>query len=282
MLIRTMRDTDIPLGMRLKAQAGWNQTPADWQRYLALQPDGCFVAEDAGGPAGTLTTCLFPEEAWIAMVLVDERRRGQGIATALLTHALAFLDARRVASVRLDATPQGQPIYERLGFVAEYPLARYIGIVAPAPAAVAVQAYRTEHLDALLRLDRQLLGIDRGKLLRRLLEEEPAQGRIVLRAHSPAGYLMARRGALAWHLGQCVWPPARRGSCCCRMPGAASAGRRCCLTSRWRMHVPLPARRRWALRRNAGCCACAAAVCPTPIRGASGPAPARKRGEEWG
>ena len=36
--IRTMRAADIPLGMRLKQLAGWNQTEADWRRNLALQP----------------------------------------------------------------------------------------------------------------------------------------------------------------------------------------------------------------------------------------------------
>ena len=202
--IRTMLDTDIPLGMRLKAQAGWNQTEADWRRMLALQPEGCFVAEWQGEPAGTLTTCIFPEEAWIAMVLVDERRRGCGIGTALLEHALAFLDARGVASVRLDATPMGQPLYERLGFAAEYALTRYAGIPAPAPESAAVQPYAPAQREALLRLDRQLLGIDRGKLLWRLLQEYPEQGRIVLRGQSPVAYLLARPGAHAWQLGPCL------------------------------------------------------------------------------
>ena len=74
---------------------------------LALQPEGCFVAEWQGEPAGTLTTCIFPEEAWIAMVLVDERRRGCGIGTTLLEHALAFLDARGVALRAAGCDPHG-------------------------------------------------------------------------------------------------------------------------------------------------------------------------------
>ena len=38
--VRTMRLVDVPLGMRLKDQAGWNQTEADWERLLALASDG--------------------------------------------------------------------------------------------------------------------------------------------------------------------------------------------------------------------------------------------------
>lgn len=202
--IRTMLHTDIPLGMRLKAQAGWNQTVADWQRFLALAPSGCFVAEESGEPAGTLTTCIFHNEAWIAMVLVDERWRGKGIGTALLQHALAFLDAQGIESVRLDATPMGQPLYARLGFLPEYPLLRYAGIAGAALETDAVQVYCSEHLEALLQLDRQLLGIDRRKLLARLLAENPEQARIVPRADHLAAYLTARPGAYAWHIGPCL------------------------------------------------------------------------------
>ena len=57
--IRGMTVADIPLGMRLKEQAGWNQVEGDWRRLLDLQPDGCFVAELDDVPAGTVTTCRF-------------------------------------------------------------------------------------------------------------------------------------------------------------------------------------------------------------------------------
>src|SRR5439155_11821304 len=57
--IRLMTQTDLPLGMRLKTANGWNQTEADWRRYLDLQPDGCFVAMLDGTPVGTLTSCIF-------------------------------------------------------------------------------------------------------------------------------------------------------------------------------------------------------------------------------
>src|SRR5690242_971875 len=122
MQIRVMKVADIPLGMRLKEHAGWNQTPADWRRYLELQPDGCFVASLAGEAVGTLTSCVFGPVGWIAMVLVDMRYRCRGIGKALMDHGLAFLDHRGVRSVRLDATALGQPLYEKLGFHIEYAL----------------------------------------------------------------------------------------------------------------------------------------------------------------
>ena len=69
--IRPMTLSDVPLGMRLKAQAAWNQLEGDWRRFLDLQPDGAFVAELDGTPAGTVTTCIFGPVAWVAMMLVE-------------------------------------------------------------------------------------------------------------------------------------------------------------------------------------------------------------------
>src|SRR3954465_13201950 len=115
--IREMTLADLPTGMHLKDQAGWNQREDDWRRLLAMQPDGGFVAELEGTPVGTVTTCRFGAVAWIAMVLVDEAVRGRGIGRMLVTHALGSLDRHGVCTVRLDATPLGRPLYETLGFV---------------------------------------------------------------------------------------------------------------------------------------------------------------------
>src|SRR5690242_17875638 len=145
-----MTSADVPLGLRLREQAGWNQTEADWRRFLALEPDGCFVAELDGAAAGTAAAFVFGPVAWVAMVLVDEALRGRGVGGALMRHALDFLDRRAVRTVRLDATPLGRPLYEKLGFVAEYTLLRYAGAlppVEPGPAeAVRVVPTAPEHL----------------------------------------------------------------------------------------------------------------------------------------
>jgi GNAT superfamily N-acetyltransferase len=207
--IRLMTAADVRLGMRLKEQAGWNQTEADWRRFLALEPDGCFVAELGGVPAGTLTTCIFGPVAWIAMVLVDEPLRGRGLAKALLAHALAFLDGRGVRTVRLDATDLGRPLYEKLGFVVEYQLARYQGVLpdrgtAPRPPGVCPQPLVARHLEGIVRLDRAVTGSDRGKLLLRLLVETPSAAKAVQDGGEVTGFVLGRLGARAAQIGPCV------------------------------------------------------------------------------
>ena len=205
---------DVPLGMSLKAAAGWNQTESDWRRFLALEPDGCFVAELAGRAVGTVTTCVFDRAdgrgavAWVAMVLVEPSARGRGIGTALLRHALDWLDGRGVASVRLDATPMGRPIYEKLGFERQFELARYEGTVASAPdvgTTCAVAAAAPTDIDGLIALDADVTGANRGKLLRALHADAPDQARVVHdEAGTVIGYSLARPGADAWQIGPCV------------------------------------------------------------------------------
>jgi len=107
--IRTMDADDVSLGMRLREQAGWNQTEADWRRMLALQPDGCFVAELDGCAVGTSAATVFETIGWIGMVLVDAASRGRGVGTRLIEHAVVYLDARNVPTTptTLRVVPDG-------------------------------------------------------------------------------------------------------------------------------------------------------------------------------
>ncbi len=119
--LRLMTVDDIPEAMRLKDLAGWNQTAADWERFLSANPEGCFVAERDGRVVGTSTTIVYEGRfAWIGMVLVEEQFRGQGIGTVLLERAIGYLDYRNIPCMKLDATPQGRILYEKLGFLSEY------------------------------------------------------------------------------------------------------------------------------------------------------------------
>jgi GNAT superfamily N-acetyltransferase len=208
--LRLMTAGDISLGMRLRQQAGWNQTEADWRRCLELQPDGCFVAESEGVPVGTVTTCIFGSVAWIAMVLVDVAVRGRGIGRGLLNEALAFLDRRGIASVRLDATPLGRPLYQSLGFVEEYTLIRHEGVLsidntaAKSSADIIVRTMPAAQLERVLQLDRQITSTDRQTLLRRLFAESPEEWHIAERGEEVLGYAAARPGSRAWQIGPCM------------------------------------------------------------------------------
>jgi len=213
-----MTDADIALGMRLKAQAGWNQLEADWRRFLQLAPDGCFLAEVHGQPAGTAVAVTFGPVAWVGMVLVDEAQRGKGIGSALMRHILAHLDADpQVTTVRLDATHLGAPIYRKLGFQDQFELIRMqraaptndIPRVAPnrriTPAGL-------QDLDPIHRLDLAATRTDRRPLLDALLREYPDLAWCA-RDHDDAvtAYLLARPGSDAVQIGPAIAPDTEAG-----------------------------------------------------------------------
>jgi GNAT superfamily N-acetyltransferase len=200
--LRVMTANDIPAGMRLKEIAGWNQTRGDWERFLSASPQGCFVAEAGGEVVGSAATITYEGRfAWIGMVLVDPAARGQGIGTKLLVKAIEYLDGRGVPSMKLDATPQGKPIYEKLGFVSEYEIERWQLQRAPAPeASIEAHSVTQEVLDQ----DREIFGADRSALLRSIALEHPAFGLQTRSRGKLTGYSFGRRGELADHLGPWV------------------------------------------------------------------------------
>ncbi len=199
--IRTMTPADVPAGMRLKQQANWNQIPADWTRFLQTNPEGCFLAERDGYPVGTTCTWTFGPVAWVAMVLVDPQCRGQGIGTQLMQHALQYLDAQGVATIRLDATHLGRPIYEKLGFQVDYELARIEGCLATCPQPDAVQPLQADLLDSLCHLDFQVTGTDRRPLLESLWRHWPQAAYVRLHQGSLRGFAFCRAGSRAVQIG---------------------------------------------------------------------------------
>ena len=202
--IRTMKLDDVPSGCRLSDAAGWNQLPADWQRLLALEPEGCFVAEEDGQPVGTTCITRFETIAWVSMVLVDAAHRGRGIGTQLVRHALDWLDRCGTPTVRLDATELGRTVYEKLGFRCEYEVARWEGMAAGGELSLEVTLAADSHLEAIAALDEEATGTPRRNLLARLLAEQPAGTRAAMNGQRVAGYSGCRLGRIAWQVGPVV------------------------------------------------------------------------------
>ena len=212
--IRQLGVDDLAFADHVREQAGWNQTLDDWRRLLRLEPDGCFLAELDGQSAGTATTTVYGDNdlAWIGMVLVDESARRRGVGGALLAHCISYLrDERRVKCIKLDATPAGQPLYEKLGFVAEWGIKRWRYTPDTKPERSADPSTRKVGAEQFfnnqrLVFDQATFGADRSRLLLAL-----AKDALTVRAGG-VGFGMVRRGALANYVGPVVagdWDSAR-------------------------------------------------------------------------
>jgi GNAT superfamily N-acetyltransferase len=209
MRLRLMTEADIPAGMRLKEIAGWNQTCEDWRRFLEASPSGCFVAEVDGKVCGTATTIVYQNRfAWVGMVLVDPEYRSRGFGTQLLEKAIRHLDERQIATIKLDATPQGKPIYEKLGFVREYELERWtlLRIAADAKGGDCgpCESVSPKLLESVLWKDQEIFGASRSFLLKSLHRHSPHLSITTSTNGELEGYAFGRRGSFADHLGPWV------------------------------------------------------------------------------
>jgi GNAT superfamily N-acetyltransferase len=187
---------DVPAAFELSREAGWNQTLEDWRMLIELDPEGCFAIECDGRLAATTTLlCYGHRLAWLGMVLTSAEYRRRGFARSLVKRALELADARGIETVKLDATEQGQPLYESLGFKAERPIERWSTKTRALPRAN--NDYPASAASIELLLDRDAFPVDRSEVLRSLLRHGKA-------FVSPQGYLLQRPGHLATYLGPCV------------------------------------------------------------------------------
>ena len=202
--IRSLFESDIPAAMRLKEAAGWNQTETDWRRLLSLEPNGCFAAVRDGRLVGTTTTTIHGELAWIGMVLVDPEHRRQGIAAQLMNVALDYLSGK-VATIKLDATALGQPVYEKFGFEVESQVERWTGTSSNSSDSEAQAAMDHDAVRDLLNLDRLAFNADRLKLIERLIADSYVAP-VLIRAADGAlsGYALARSGTRKTYVGPVI------------------------------------------------------------------------------
>jgi predicted N-acetyltransferase YhbS len=203
--IRAMTAEDIPAGLRLCRASNWNQLEDDWRVFLNSTGGGGFLAGKEGRVVGTVAFLRYDSFAWIAMMLVDPHERGAGIGAHLMEEALSAL--QDVDCIGLDATPMGEPLYRRFGFVNDYALVRMKATIeaarlhAPSPG---VRRMRREDLSDVLRRDREVFGAGRGELLTSLFERAPKCAWIVKDGAALRGYTFGRPGWLYHQLGPVV------------------------------------------------------------------------------
>ena len=198
-----MQRADLAFCDELRRLAGWNQRLEDWALYLRLAPRGCFVAELEDRPVGSVTTIDYEKKmGWIGMLIVHPGCRGGGVGSHLLEHAVEHLQTEGVRTIKLDATPQGEPLYKRIGFESELQITRWIA--KPPHTSVnhplQTRAMKAADLTAAIRLDEKAFGAARGALLREL-HKESIQSIVYDINGTMVGFAMLRPGTNANYLG---------------------------------------------------------------------------------
>lgn len=155
------------------------QRPGSWVRELRiirrLQPAGAFIASHRETTVGVVFSLMYPDFTYVGPLGVHPDFQRLGIGFALMERILEWLDGQGVTRVALDASPMGQSIYERLGFV-PFDLVnifqRQNGGSSFQPP-TGVQHLSLQNLDLITATDKQAFGTDRSRLLSALLEVYP-------------------------------------------------------------------------------------------------------------
>jgi GNAT superfamily N-acetyltransferase len=110
------------LAMRSKASWGYSdEFMAACRAELTFTPQKMaawriWMAEKAGAVVGMIALHLDGQAAELEDFFVEPAQQGQGVGAALMGALLATCQAHGVTQIGLDADPNAEPIYERLGF----------------------------------------------------------------------------------------------------------------------------------------------------------------------
>ncbi|RWE04038.1 GNAT family N-acetyltransferase [Mesorhizobium sp.] len=151
----------------LSRQENWPHRPQDWQMALQLS-SGAVALDDQGRVAGTILVTPYGTDcAMINMVIVDRNARGKGLGRRLMEQAFALAESR---PLRLVATTDGMPLYQKLGFVPSGTILQHQGKVTELHTPDGVQAASADDLPEIKALDRDAYGADREALIDALAE----------------------------------------------------------------------------------------------------------------
>ena len=195
--IRALSDTDLNTANAI-LQAAF-QRPDSWLKELGiirkLQPVGAFLAHHRETPAGVVFSLMYPDFTYVGPLGTHPDFQRLGVGFALMEHLLGWLGGQGVTRVSLDASPMGQPIYEKLGFfvcdqVNIFQRKSDEPIFQPPSG---VHHLSLQNLDLITATDKGAFGTDRGRLLKALLEAYPQRGFFLKDGQGKInGYLIAQ------------------------------------------------------------------------------------------
>jgi GNAT superfamily N-acetyltransferase len=206
-ILRQMEPGDIESAMKLSTAEGWNQTEKDWKLFIENPENICIAAECDNKVIGTTTAINYSNHvAWIGMVLVDQEYRGQGVSKVLLTNIFKKLE--HFESVKLDATPQGQPVYKKFDFKDEYFIVRMANTsmknLAQGDDNRLPEPVQLKHIQEIIALDEYIFGANRTQLIKFLVKEYPGKAWLLKQNNRITGFALGRDGNKYHHIGPVI------------------------------------------------------------------------------
>jgi len=124
--IRRMTPADCALAIDWAAAEGWNPGLNDADCFYQADPDGFFMAEVDGTPAGCIAAVAYNEQfGFVGLYITRPDLRRYGTGMALLHAAQGYLGERTIGA---DGVLNMVPKYLQIGFCPAHKNARYQGV----------------------------------------------------------------------------------------------------------------------------------------------------------
>lgn len=192
-LLRPLTVADAAECAALANSIGWTHTAAHWERYITWGGRGALGLSAGGCIVTTAVAIVYSQRlAWVGGVITHPEYQGRGFARKLMVAIMDTLAAQGIASVMLDASPLGYPLYDHMGFRSLYKIEVYSGLpkgTATSPPS-SIQVLSQDDLAGAIDLDAALNGVPRPAVLRGLWQ--PGAAWIDRKNERVEGYLLAQ------------------------------------------------------------------------------------------
>ncbi len=207
-VLRALHLQDVRQAIKLSNAERWNQTEKDWKFLIENPWNICLAAAVGEKVIGTVTAINYEEDVgWIGMVLVDKEFRGRGVSKLLLSGIIERQLFSR--SLKLDATPAGESVYQGFGFEAEYLIHR-MTIASVSMQTVSfdyellLERANLKNILEIVEYDKSVFGAPRQKLIEFLIKNHRENVWTLKKNGQITGFALGRKGARFCQIGPVV------------------------------------------------------------------------------
>ena len=194
LIIRSMLAEDLAFASERTAAEGWvSENRATLDGFFFHEPEGCLVAELDGRRVGIGVATSYGHSGFIGELIVRPEARGQGIGSALLNHAVTYLQQRGARTIYLDGVVKAVDLYQRNGFRKICCSLRFSGKV-DGKSHPQVRPMLEKDLPVVFDLDQRYFGADRSFFLTRRWKLFPELSKVLVEDDRVTGFILGRWG----------------------------------------------------------------------------------------
>lgn len=188
--IKTMTRQEVDIAIAWAAEEGWNPGIFDADSFYAADPNGFFLAELNGEPAGCISAVAYDDTfGFLGFYIVRKDLRNRGIGTRLWQTAIKYIGQRTVGG---DGVVGMLEKYGQSGFHIAHFNARYEGVGVVSALTSRLACLRDLPFAELVRYDSRFFPAPRSQFLKSWINQVGCHSMAATDGSSLTGYGVIR------------------------------------------------------------------------------------------